>query len=224
MNRGKGLAVSVGRREFTKWTEDMDNRLLNAMLDEARLGNRVDGSWTTQAYNNMLSNLHEAGFVNLNKNNVKNRQKVLKEKSREVHDLFCSLSGFAWNNISKVFEAEDEVWAELLQSKPHAAKWQSTPIRHYDLMEELWSSDRATGEGVRTASQASRIRQQRRLEVDLNDEMEYTPEPPGYEPRENAYPSSPPSMDEYSPGPTQSVPSVPSGGTSSSRGSKRKHP
>jgi len=115
MNRGKGLAVSVGRREFTKWTEDMDNRLLNAMLDEARLGNRVDGSWTTQAYNNMLSNLHEAGFVNLNKNNVKNRQKVLKEKSREVHDLFCSLSGFAWNNISKVFEAEDEVWAELLQ-------------------------------------------------------------------------------------------------------------
>jgi len=91
-------------------------------------------------------------------------------------------------------------------------------------MEELCSSDRATGEGVRTASQASRIRQQRRLEVDLNDEMEYTPEPPGYEPRENAYPSSPPSMDEYSPGPTQSVPSVPSGGTSSSRGSKRKAP
>ena len=102
MNRGKGLVVSVGGREFTKWTEEMDNRLLNAMLDEARRGNRVDGSWTTQAYNNMLSNLHEAGFVNLNKNKVKNRQKVLKEKWREVYDLFCSLSGFAWNNISKV--------------------------------------------------------------------------------------------------------------------------
>jgi len=76
---------------------------------------RVDGSWTTQAYNNILTNLHEVEFVNLNKNNVKNRQKVLKEKWSEVHDLFCSLSGFAWNNISKVFEAENEVWDELLQ-------------------------------------------------------------------------------------------------------------
>ncbi|KOM48605.1 hypothetical protein LR48_Vigan07g230900 [Vigna angularis] len=37
-------------------------------------------------------------------------------------------------------------------------------------------------------------------------------------------PSSPSSVDEYSPGQTQSMPSVPSGGTSSSRGSKRKAP
>jgi len=69
-------------------------------------------------------------------------------------------------------------------------------------MEELCSSDRATGVGVRTTSQASRICQQRRIKVYLNDEMEYTPEPPGYEPRGEPYPPSPPSMDEYSPGPT----------------------
>ncbi|KOM43411.1 hypothetical protein LR48_Vigan05g101500 [Vigna angularis] len=37
-------------------------------------------------------------------------------------------------------------------------------------------------------------------------------------------PSPPPSVDEYSPGQTQYVPSIPFGGTSSSRGSKRKAP
>ncbi|KAG2405227.1 uncharacterized protein HKW66_Vig0044820 [Vigna angularis] len=37
-------------------------------------------------------------------------------------------------------------------------------------------------------------------------------------------PPSPPFVDECSPGQTQYVPSVPSGGTSSSRGSKRKAP
>ncbi|KAG2391464.1 O-methyltransferase 3 [Vigna angularis] len=48
------------------------------------------------------------------------------------------------------------------------------------------------------------------------------PEWTGY--RDPTPPSPPPSVDEYSPGQTQSVPSIPSGGTSSSRGSKRKTP
>jgi len=39
-------------------------------------------------------------------------------------------------------------------------------------MEELWGADRATGVGVRTARQARRQRQQHKLEVDLNDQME----------------------------------------------------
>lgn len=65
------------------------------MVDEAQMGNKVDGSWTSQAYNNILDHLHESGLVGLNKNNIKNNQKVCKDKSREVHDLFSRLSGFA---------------------------------------------------------------------------------------------------------------------------------
>ena len=45
---------------------------------------------------------------------MKNRQKVLKERWRDVHDLFSSLSGFAWNSLSMRFEAEDEVWSDLI--------------------------------------------------------------------------------------------------------------
>ncbi|XP_027915969.1 uncharacterized protein LOC114175400 [Vigna unguiculata] len=129
----------------------MDEKLLNAMIDEARLGNKVDGSWITQAYNNMVLHLHESGFTTVTKNNVKNRQKVLKERWRDVHHLFSSLSGFAWNSLSMRFEAEDEVWSDLIKAKPTAAKWKFTTIRHYDLMEELWGADRATGSGVRIA-------------------------------------------------------------------------
>jgi len=69
MNTGKGTLAdsSVVPREFTKWTEEMDEKLLNAIIDEARLGNRVDGSWTTQAYNNMVLHLHESGFTTVTK-------------------------------------------------------------------------------------------------------------------------------------------------------------
>jgi len=62
MNRGRSESFG-GLREFTKWTTKMDFRLLTTMVlltftvDEAYLGNRVDGSWTTQAYNNIVTSL-----------------------------------------------------------------------------------------------------------------------------------------------------------------------
>ncbi|KOM32165.1 hypothetical protein LR48_Vigan01g172100 [Vigna angularis] len=158
------IESSAGTREFIKWTEDMDARLLHSMIEESRLGNRVDGSWTTQA-------------------------------------------GFAWNAVIMRFEAEDEVWADLIQ-------WRVNSIRHYDLMVDLWAADRATGSGVWTARQARRQRVGPRVQVDLNQNMDYIPEEPNYhEYRDPTPPSPPPSVDEYSPGQTQSVSS---GGTSSS--------
>ncbi|KOM41383.1 hypothetical protein LR48_Vigan04g158100 [Vigna angularis] len=111
------------------------------------------------------------------------------------------------------------------ESRSSVAKWRVNSIKHYDLMVDLWAVDRATGSGVRTARQARRQRVGPRVQVDLNQNMEYIPEEPiypGY--RDPIPPSPPPSVDEYSPGQTQFVPSVPSGGTSSSRGSKRKAP
>ncbi|KAG2398965.1 uncharacterized protein HKW66_Vig0085540 [Vigna angularis] len=110
-------------------------------------------------------------------------------------------------------------------SRPTATKWRVNCIKLYDLMVELWAADRASWSGVRTARQARRQQVGPRVSVDLNQNIEYIPEQPqwaGF--RDLTPPSPPPSVDEYSPGQTQSVPSVPSGGTSSSRGSKRKAP
>ncbi|KAL2318527.1 hypothetical protein Fmac_032403 [Flemingia macrophylla] len=168
MNRGKAIAPesSIAVREFTKWTDEMDIRFLSAMLDEARLGNRVDGSWTTQAYNNM--------------------------------------------------------------TKPSAAKWRVNPIRYYDLMEELWGADRATGHMARTAWQTRRNITQSTFTVDLNDDVENILEEQPFDAGFDTAYRSPPNVDSYSPGDgTQSIPSAAStgtGGTSSSRGTKRKAP
>ncbi|KAL2320733.1 hypothetical protein Fmac_029702 [Flemingia macrophylla] len=206
MNRGKAIAPdsSIGVREFTKWTDEMDFRLLSAMLDEARLGNRVDGSWTTQA------------------------QKSLKDRWREVHDLFNGLSGFAWDESTRRFSAEPEVWDELLTSKPSAAKWRVNPIRYYDLMEELWGADRATWHMARTAWQARRNIPPSTFTVDLNDDVNNIPEEQPVDAGIHTTYRSPPHVDSYSPGDgTHSIPSVAStgtGGTSSSRGTKRKSP
>jgi len=60
MDRGKIIvADSLGNlKEFTKWTTNMDLAFLSAMVEETQRGSRVDGSWTTQGYNNILMALH----------------------------------------------------------------------------------------------------------------------------------------------------------------------
>jgi len=90
MNRAKGAIVdsSVGIQEITKWTEDMDERFLSAMIDESRIGNKVYRSWTTHAYHNMVHHLHQSGFGGVSKNNLKNRPKVLKERWCNVLTYF----------------------------------------------------------------------------------------------------------------------------------------
>jgi len=54
----------------------MDFILLIAMVDEAQRGSRIDGSWTSQGYNNIVLALHEVGLPTITKNNVKNRKKM----------------------------------------------------------------------------------------------------------------------------------------------------
>jgi len=117
MDRGKGIVSesSVGLREHKKWATDMDFRLLNAMIDEASMGNHIHGSWTTQGHTNIVKSLHQSGWVGITKNNVKNRQKSLKDKWCEIHYLFNELSGFAWNPSLKIFEAEYELWDMLIK-------------------------------------------------------------------------------------------------------------
>ena len=116
MHRGRGEQQSSQPvREFMRWTDDMDSRLIDALIEEARLRNRVDGTWTSHAYTNIVQALHNAGVADVSKNHVKNRLKTLKDKWREVHDLFKGTSGFAYSPLTKRYEAEDSVWDELIR-------------------------------------------------------------------------------------------------------------
>jgi len=54
---------SGGYREFTKWTTEMDLIILNAMVEEARRGSRIDDSWTTLGYTNVVMTLHTQGWI-----------------------------------------------------------------------------------------------------------------------------------------------------------------
>lgn len=46
------------------------------------------------------------------KNNVQSRIKTMKHHFVIFHGAFNGLSGFTWNKETKMFEAEDDLWAE----------------------------------------------------------------------------------------------------------------
>ncbi|KAK2424531.1 hypothetical protein QL285_034882 [Trifolium repens] len=76
---------------------------------------------------------------------------LLEEANKERRDMMVHgqqkhtliLSGFSWNSITRRFEAEEEVWKDLIREKPHAAKWKTMQIKHYDVLRELLGIDRA---------------------------------------------------------------------------------
>ncbi|RYR72938.1 hypothetical protein Ahy_A02g007167 [Arachis hypogaea] len=129
------------------WSDEMDEVLLNALAEEALKGNRHDGSWTTEAYVNVVKTLSIAIGPHITKNHIKNRIKTLKDHFVEAYDLFHHLRETTCRKMEKM------------------------QIKHYDNLKELFGADRATDKGVATSRE--RIQQLDRDPIDLNDSFEH---------------------------------------------------
>ncbi|KAF2293663.1 hypothetical protein GH714_003933 [Hevea brasiliensis] len=141
---------SMYGRDHVVWTNEMDNVLINAILEEDHKGNRPEGTWNTRVFDNMLQVLRVAFGPVIQKSNIKNRMKTLKRTFAECKDLFHGLSGFAWNPVTKLFEATFDVWeinsGEYAESaREKVRRWQregsSSQIDLNDTFENVIMSD-----------------------------------------------------------------------------------
>ncbi|KAJ4800219.1 Myb/SANT-like DNA-binding domain protein [Rhynchospora pubera] len=158
--------VSGGKGESLVWSEAMDTILINAFVHQQDIGNRVNGTFTTHAYENIVNELKVA-FPDkpVDKAKVMNRMKYIKKGFGSCYDLFRNLSGFSWSPVTNMWSADDPgVWDKLIESHPEAANWMNKPIMHYKSLEKLYGQDRANGENAETPSE---IRQ--RLAQQSND-------------------------------------------------------
>ncbi|XLS54739.1 hypothetical protein HN51_004494, partial [Arachis hypogaea] len=138
LNKGNKIEATQPSKDNLRWPDDMDEALLNALAEEA-----------FKAYANVVKTLSTTIIPHIMKNHIKNRMKTLKDHFAEVYDLFHHLSGFAWNPITRKFEAE-EVW--------------------HGFIKELFGVDRAIGKGAATSREM--IQQLDRDSIDLNDSFE----------------------------------------------------
>ncbi len=73
----------------------MDDALVDALLYQLSIGARVNGTFSSRAYDEVVKELVAKFEMNINKDKVKNRQKTLKNFFGECYDIFKEgLSGF----------------------------------------------------------------------------------------------------------------------------------
>lgn len=106
----------MSKPERETWTQEMDNALIDAFLNQLNVGNKVGGSFTSKAYEAITHELQEKFERPFAKEKVKSRWKLIKKNFAKCYDLFKNgLSGFAWDQTTKRWCAEREVWQKLIE-------------------------------------------------------------------------------------------------------------
>ncbi|XP_042449174.1 L10-interacting MYB domain-containing protein-like [Zingiber officinale] len=131
----------------------MDKIFIDVMLDQQVNGNRVGSTFTSTAYKEMVVICREKTKIPLTKDHLKNRMKTLKTNFNSCYDLFKNAIGVQWHAESKRFEAEEEVWKQLIDANPSIKKWRYTPAPHYEKLFELFAYDKANGQGASTVAE-----------------------------------------------------------------------
>ena len=115
MSKNDGTSI---KKEFFTWTLVMDKAFIELMIKEQNKGNRPEGTFTSQAYANMVEEL-SSYKPDIKKENLQNRLKTLKGNFAQYYDIFrgTSLSDFSLNPVTKLMDAEEEVWEALIKVK-----------------------------------------------------------------------------------------------------------
>ena len=103
-----------------QWSSVMDDALMDDFLHQVTIGGRVNGTFTSKAYDDIVKELVENFHMEINKDKMKNRQKILKFFFHECYDIFKDgLSGFGWNDSLNIWTTEPEVWEVLIAVNYH---------------------------------------------------------------------------------------------------------
>ncbi|KAJ0080212.1 hypothetical protein Patl1_23398 [Pistacia atlantica] len=159
-NAMKVMPHKVKKESNMRWTQSMDDILIDAYLHEHVQRNRVGGTFTSQAHDQILQTMKKE-FPNIiwEQEKIQNHMKFIKKSWASCHDIFKDgLSGFAYDQTTLTWHVEPEVWDKLIESNPSAVEWRSKPIYNYDKLCELFAKDRANGEVGDTPKEMKRKR------------------------------------------------------------------
>ncbi|XP_045791778.1 uncharacterized protein LOC123886506 [Trifolium pratense] len=143
----KQLSTNNGNSRTLSWTRAMDDALVDAFMHEFENGNKVNGTFTSTAYDHITAEISALFGEKIDRVKIKNRWKTLKKNFTEYYDIFKGgMSGFSMNPTTQLWDAEPEVWDALIASKPKAAYWRNVPLPNYEKMVTLYGPNRADGD------------------------------------------------------------------------------
>ncbi|KAJ4764230.1 Myb/SANT-like DNA-binding domain protein [Rhynchospora pubera] len=164
----------TSQEDLVTWTHPMDDALIDAFIHQKNIGNRVNGTFTTKALDNILKEVSDKfKDVSFDKAKIKNRMKYIKRIFGPCYDVFKGgLSGFSWNPVTCTWGAHPDVWKDLIKAHPEAELLMNKPVCNYFKLADLFGSDRATEEGSNTAAEIRERNAQERNDCLCDEEIE----------------------------------------------------
>ncbi|KAK6158763.1 hypothetical protein DH2020_006077 [Rehmannia glutinosa] len=128
-DNNNSLAPSSSSR--TEWTAEMDQYFMELMLKQQERGNKLDNTFTKQAWTDMLA-LFNAKF------NSEYNKRVLRHRYKKLWKYYSDLmilvkqKGFRWDEKQEMVVADDDVWDAYIKAHPHARLYRAKVFPSYN--------------------------------------------------------------------------------------------
>ncbi|KAK9283191.1 hypothetical protein L1049_011427 [Liquidambar formosana] len=142
------------------WSVAMDKCLIEALVIQAKNGNKIDKCFNENAYTAACIAVNSRFNLNLNNQKVVNRLKTIKKRYKIMRDML-SQDGFTWNPNTKMIECDnDDLWKRYIAAHPDARGFRGKQIEMYDELKIVCGNYQAPSRWARMAdgSHPSEIR------------------------------------------------------------------
>ncbi|KAK8489221.1 hypothetical protein V6N11_029236 [Hibiscus sabdariffa] len=134
LNMGEAMSSfpsTKNERPRTEWNADMDQYFIELMLDQLGRGNKVDNTFSKQAWTDMLA-LFNARFGH------QHGKRVLRHRYKKMWKYYSDLkvilkqNGFTWDETQLMVTADNDVWDAYIKAHPHARTYKMKTLPSYN--------------------------------------------------------------------------------------------
>ncbi|CAN1140440.1 L10-interacting MYB domain-containing protein [Linum perenne] len=138
----------------TEWNAEMDQYFIELMLDQIGRGNKVDGTFSKQAWTDMLS-LFNAKFCTQHlKRVLRHRYKKLLKYYNDLNVLLGEV-GFSWDQTQQKIIASDNIWDSYIKEQPDARSFKIRIVPGYQKLSAIFKQENYDGRYSRLAKNAT---------------------------------------------------------------------
>nr|DAD26042.1 TPA_asm: hypothetical protein HUJ06_027510 [Nelumbo nucifera] len=102
------------RSRQVRWSDAMDKALIELLVDQVALGNKIDKGFQTSAYTSVCKEMTTCFNINMRTLHIKSRMRTLKPIYMEAKKLLKT-SGFSWNRSNNQIIADPIVWDDYIK-------------------------------------------------------------------------------------------------------------
>ncbi|MBA0658141.1 hypothetical protein Goklo_010374 [Gossypium klotzschianum] len=127
---------------YILWTDEMDRCLMEQLVEQVNLGNKLQKSFKQVALKAAVSVISKKFSLDLTTENIRNRLRTWKKQYRLVKELL-SQHGFKWDERQKMVIANDSEWRLCIKRNPEMSRIRGRAIDNFNELHVIVGNEQA---------------------------------------------------------------------------------